>query len=103
MEIKWSTITNADSGGPVELPHALGATITLSGTFGAAADFEIRGSDDNVTFSILNDSLGNALDAIAAATTVKVEELPRFIQVDRNGGDGTTDVDVTLTLRGCTN
>ncbi len=103
VEIKWTAITEADTGGPVEIGNARSATVTFSGTFDGATDFELVGSDDGVTYSILDDIVGNPIDTIAAALTVQIGALPRYIGVNRTAGGATTDVDVTLTLKGCDN
>lgn len=96
---QWSGLLNGDDGTPVELHEFSDRSIQVTGTFGAAGNVKIEGSNDGTNYVVLTDPQGNALD-VAAAKIEAVSEMTRFIRPRVSAGDGTTSLVVTLFAAG---
>ena len=72
-------------------------SVQVLGTFGAAGNLRVEGSNDGgTTYAVLSDPQGNALNVTAA----KVEAITEVTLLTRpfiTAGDGTTDLDVSIT------
>ena len=93
----WGGLLADDDGEPVRLAVYSDRSIQISGTFGGAS-VTIGGSNDGVTFHALTGADGTALTLTAAALK-QIVELPLFIKPRVFGGDGTTNLVVTLAGR----
>lgn len=96
----WTPITfsGTDVGAAIEMPGSADRTVQVTGTFGAGGSVRVEGSLDGVTYAILTDPQGNALDI----TTAKIEtimELVRYIRPRITAGDGTTSLTVQILMR----
>lgn len=93
----WGGLLADDDGEPVRLAVYSDRSIQISGPFGGAS-VTIGGSNDGVTFHALTGADGTALTLTAAALK-QIVELPLFIKPRVFGGDGTTNLVVTLAGR----
>lgn len=94
----WSTLTNGDTGHPVEWIQYADRCVSVIGTFGFGGTVVIQGSNDNTNWFTLNNAQSAAL-SFTAAGLKQVVELPRYIRPSVTAGDGTTDLDVSLVMR----
>lgn len=95
---QWVSLANGDDGEPLDLSAFADRSVQVTGTFGASGNLRVEGSLDGVTYSVLSDPQGNALD-IASAKIEAVLEATRFIRPRVTSGDGTTDLSVTIISR----
>lgn len=93
----WAAMQADDDGEPVRLAVYSDRSVQLTGTLGGAS-VTIGGSNDGVNYHALNDPQGNAL-TLSAAALRQIVELPLFIKPKVFGGDGTTNITVTLAGR----
>jgi len=95
IEVKWETLTSADSGASAEVKGHPDRTVQVSGT-PSGATITLQGSVDGTNFVTLTDNLG--LDIVFVNTTgLKVlAQAPRYMQITNSGGDGSTDIDITM-------
>jgi hypothetical protein len=93
----WSALLAGDDGEPVRLAVFSDRSVQIAGTFGGAS-VTIGGSNDGITYHALTDTLGSAL-TITAATLRQIVELPVWIKPRVFGGDGTTNLTVTMAGR----
>lgn len=94
----WSTITNGDTGLPVEWIQHADRCVSVTGTFGVGGTVVIQGSNDNTNWYTLNNAQSVAL-SLTAAGLKQVVELPRYMRPAVTAGDGATDIDVILIMR----
>ncbi len=97
--ITWAllTTTNAD-GAPIGMTGSADRSVQVEGTFGAAGNVVIEGSNDGVNYRVLTDPQGNALNI----TSAKIEEIIEIVKLIRprvTAGDGTTSLTVSMLLR----
>lgn len=96
---EWPGLALGDEGA-VELCSPVGdRTVQVSGTFGVGGNVRILGSLDNVNFSVLTDPQGNPLD-FAQGKIEAIMELVPYIKPQITGGDGSTNLKVTLCIKG---
>lgn len=92
----WETMTTTnDTGLPYAKPQFSDRSIQVTGTFGAAGNLRVQGSNDGTNWATLTDPQGNALD-ITSAKIEQISEVTQYIRPFVSGGDGTTDLDVTI-------
>jgi hypothetical protein len=98
--VTWEGLlfSSTDDGSPLEDPGFSDRSVQVVGTLGAGGSVRIEGSNDGVTYHVLTDPQGNALD-IASLKIEAVTELTRYIRPRITAGDGTTDLDVILLAR----
>ena len=92
------TFSGTDVGVAQEMPGSADRSVQVSGTFGTGGNLRIEGSNDGITYAVLTDPQGNALDF----TTAKIEtvmEIVRFIRPRITAGDGTTSLTCTMLMR----
>lgn len=95
--IAWQGLASSESGEAVSLAEFADRSVQIHGTFGGASVI-IEGTNDGTNWYALNDLQGAAL----SASTAKIEgiaELTYQIRPTISGGDGTTDISVTLFAR----
>jgi hypothetical protein len=99
----WTGLTQASSdvGDGVELPGS-DRTVQLSGTLGTGGQVPIEGSNDGTNWGAVHDAAGDAIVLNAANEVAQIVEAPRYIRPGTTGGDGTTDLTVTLISRRAT-
>ncbi len=96
---EWPGLALSDDG-DVQLCPAIGdRTIQVSGTFGVGGSVRILGSLDGMVFAPLTDPQGNPLDFVQAKLETIMELVP-YIRPQVTGGDGTTNLKVTLCVKG---
>lgn len=97
---RWLTFTTSDrDGDEVYAPEQADRTISVNGTFGAGGQIVADGSHDGTTWFELNDPQGSPI-AITAAGLVQIQEATPYIRPRLESGDGTTDLDVDVFIRG---
>lgn len=95
----WAGLANGDVGAPVELSHLRDRTVQVAGTFGVAGNVRIEGSLDGITYDVLSDPLGTALD-FTSGRIDSITEVVRYVRPRVTGGDGTTALTVHLLMAG---
>ena len=100
IKLKYETMTTTnDVGSPAEFTQWADRSVQVIGTFGAAGNCRIEGSNDGgVTWATLTDPQGNALD-ITGAKIEAIIEICELMRPHITAGDGTTDLDVFFVLR----
>ena len=96
------TITQADPTGSSFMPNMTGKiTVQAVGTFGAAGTVQLQGSNDGVTWFVLNSDGPTATAAsFTAGTFTDIRQAPRMLRAAlTSGGDVTTSVVVTVNIR----
>lgn len=96
--VTWSGLLNGDTGTRVNLTDYPDRTVQFGGTFGAGGTVVFEGTNDGVNWITLTDPQGNALSKTTAAME-SVTETPRYVRPAVTGGDGTTNLTVTLFAR----
>ena len=95
-KITWLTLTQGDTGAPVNVAQFPDRSVQATGTFSGAGAIAIQGSNDGgTTFGVLRDMSG---DNIALATTQPntIAENVEQIRPSVTSGDGSTDIDVFM-------
>lgn len=99
---QWTTLTttNAD-GGWLELPRFTDRSIQVSGVFGAGGSVSIQGTNEpgQTNPVTLTDQAGVALALTTAALKIVLQN-STFIRPFITGGDGTTNLTITLMAKG---
>lgn len=93
--------TTADRGAPIpeSFMDYADRNVQVFGTFGAAGNLRVEGSnDDGTTYAVLSDPQGNALN-IGAAKVEAITENTLLTRPFVSAGDGTTDLDVSIVCR----
>lgn len=101
----WQTLQNGDDGAPLtpghHITHYPDKTLHVIATWGAGGTLAIEGSNDGVNYGVLHDPQGNDLSLDNTGGTVQVlaiAENPLYIRPRITGGDGSTDVDVIISM-----
>lgn len=97
--VTWPGLGLDDEGAAAAWVEFADRCFQVAGTFGVGGSLTVEGSNDGVNWSALSDPQGNAL----TFTTQKIEqalELPLFVRPVVTAGDETTDLTVTLCMRG---
>ena len=71
----------------------------MTGTWGSCGSVYLGGSNDGVTYFVLHDLFGVTM-SLSANGLVAVAEAVLYMRPRVTAGDGTTDIDVTVFLRG---
>lgn len=95
--VTWAGLLADDDGDVVDGADYADRSVQIDGTFGGAT-VEIQGSNDGTNWYVLTDPQGNLI-AKTDVSLEQVSEITRFIRPFIDGGDGTTDVTVTLFAR----
>lgn len=96
----WANMaqSTSDVGAAIEFTGFPDRTVQVEGTFGVGGQVTIQGSNDGTNFRTLTDPQGNALVFSSAGVEV-ISEVPRYVRPAVTGGDGDTDLTVTMLLR----
>ena len=95
--ITWETLTTTDpTGTPAQWCEYDKRCVSITGTFGGAT-VTLQGSNDGTNYFTLTDQQTVAISKTAAALE-QVNELPLLVKPVVTGGDGTTDIDVIITM-----
>lgn len=93
----WTGLLTAETGVFADMPvDAATRSVQVSGTFGAAGNVIIEGSNDGTNFFTLNNALGTALGTITTAALNSIDQNCLFIRPRVTGGDGTTLLNVII-------
>ena len=96
---EWSGLQLSDDGAAELIPPIGDRTVQVSGTFGVGGSVRLLGSLDNVDFFPLTDPQGNPLDFVQGKLESVMELVP-YIRPLVTAGDGTTNLRVTLCIKG---
>lgn len=95
--IQWLTMGDADTGTSIEMPGSSDRSVQIAGTFDSAT-VVLQGSNDGTNWATLTDPQGNAISKTGAAIEM-ITELTRYIRPVTSGGQGSTDIDVTVLVK----
>lgn len=95
----WPNMANGDEGSAIELANFADRSVQVTGDFGAGGNVRIEGSLDGVHYAPLTDPQGNNLD-FNTAKIEAVTELVRYIRPRVTAGDASTNLTVTMLLKG---
>jgi len=98
MLVSWPNMANGDTGAPFILAQYADRSVQVEGTFGAGGLVNIEGTNDTVNWAVLNDPFSNAI-AISTSQIEAVTELVVQIRPNVAGGDGTTNLTVSMLVR----
>lgn len=93
----WGGLLSGDDGEKVRLAVYSDRSVQVAGVF-AGATVTIGGSNDGLTFHALTDTSGEPI-ALTAGALKQIVELPVYLKPWVLGGDGTTNITVTLAVR----
>jgi hypothetical protein len=94
VRVQWTGIQQGDTCDPYEGLSEFGdRSVQFSGTF--AATIALAGSNDGANFETLTDPLGVSISS-TSADLKQIMEFTHSIKPVLTGGDGTTDIDVTV-------
>lgn len=97
---RWEAFTTSDrNGDAVYAPAQIDRTISVRGTFGTAGQIVADGSHDGTNWFELNDPQGSPI-AITAEGLEQIQEATPYIRPRLESGDGATDLDVDVFIRG---
>ena len=96
--VKWEGLGQGDDGAPSTLINFADRTIQVFGTFGAGGSVRVEGSLDGVNYAPLTDPQGNYI-VLSTAKLEAISEVVRYIRPVVVGGDGTTDLTVSIVFR----
>lgn len=103
---EWSPLTTTDlDGAPAQNARFTDRSVHVSGTFGAGGTVTIQGTNQTdsaglpINWVPLSDPAGVAL-AITTAGIKTILQISRFVRPLVSGGDGTTNLKVTITCKG---
>lgn len=96
---EWSAMTQADNEGTsLPQPNFTDRAVQVSGTFGTAS-VSLNGTIDGTNYHTLTDPQGNAL-TFTSAGIKQISEAVRELKPVLSGGNGTTDLTVTILMKG---
>ncbi len=94
-KITWLTLTQGDTGQPVNVAQYPDRTVQATGTFSGSGTIAIQGSNDLSTFGALRDLQGSTI-ALANTVPIVIAENTEQIRPSVSSGDGSTDIDVFM-------
>lgn len=95
----WAALANGDNGIAFSNVLLADKTVQVTGTFGTGGAVALQGSNDGTNWVSLKDPQGNDL-SFTAAGLEGVQGNPRFVRPNVSAGDETTDLTVTLCVKG---
>lgn len=96
---EWAGLGVGDDGAAELLPPIGDRTVQVAGTFGVGGSVRLLGSLDGIDFFPLTDPQGNPLDFVQGKLESVMELVP-YIRPQVTAGDGTTNLKVTLCIKG---
>lgn len=116
--VTWSGLLNGDDGAPFVCPNRADKSVQVHGTFGAAGNVRIEGTNKQAysmpigpsgaavlvgltgtDYTVLTDPQANVLDIVAADQLIEqVLENPNAIRPRVTAGDGTTNLVVVMVV-----
>jgi hypothetical protein len=92
----WQGLAANQTGLPLGGPGFSDRSVQIEGTPGAGFTIVIEGSNDGVNYHTLHDPFNNVLSFTSVGVLAQVTEITLFIRPSIAGGDGTTNVTVTM-------
>jgi hypothetical protein len=96
VRLQWSGIQVGDTCDPCYLLEFADRSAQFSGTF--AATISMAGSNDDANYDACTDLAGNVI-AVTAAGIKGIAEFTHRLKPILTGGDGTTNITVTVVAR----
>lgn len=96
--VLWEALANNDAGQALAGYGSPDRCVQVEGTFDGAT-VAVEGSNDGALWHTLRDPTGVAL-SFTEAGLKGVLEVPRYVRPSVSGGGVSTDIDVTLFIRG---
>ena len=94
---QWQALVSGEEGEPIAFAQFTDKSVQVSGIFGGAS-ISFVGSNDGTEYAPLTDPQGNALTFISAKIKL-VSEATAFVKPIVIGGDGTTNLTVTVLMK----
>ena len=94
-KVVWLTLTQGDTGAPVNVAQYPDRSVQATGTFSGSAVIAMQGSNDAATFGALRDLQGNAVALSTTQPNVLAENTEQ-VRPSVTSGDGSTDIDVFM-------
>lgn len=95
--VTWTGLLVNDTGAPAAFVGAADRSVEVAGTFGGAT-LSMQGSNAGAAYYTLDEAPSTPV-SFAAAGFMSVRDLPRFIRPAVAGGDGSTNLTVSLLMR----
>jgi len=100
----WTGLGLGDDGDPSHYEGGPPGTVQVTGTFGAGGNIVIEGSNDKVNWVTLRETggtggPGSSVLSLNAPDLAGILEDPLYIRPRVTAGDGTTSINVILTVR----
>jgi hypothetical protein len=113
--VTWAGLLNGDDGAPFVCPNRADKSVQVLGTFGAAGNLQVQGTNKqaysmtpgvsgggtlvavDADYAILNDPQANALD-ITGAKIEQILENPNAVRPKVTAGDVTTSLTVVMVV-----
>lgn len=86
----YGSMANGDVGAQVDASRIIGASLFVTGTFGAGGSVALQGSNDGTNWTALRNSAGVVIAITALGLDVATQFPVRFIRPAVTAGDGTT-------------
>lgn len=93
---RWQNLTTGDDGQPIPFAQYTDKSVQVTGTFGGAT-VVFEGSNDGVTYAVLTDPQGNALN-LTSPQIEMVAEATAWVRPRVTGGS-TPSINVHLLLK----
>ncbi len=98
-KVVWLTLTDTDTGAPVDVGQYPDKSVQATGTFSGSASIAMQGSNDGgTTFGVLRDMRGSDI-ALSTTQPNSIAENTEQIRPSVTSGDGSTDIDVFLIVK----
>lgn len=95
----YDNLANGDDGSIIKLnSEPLSISAFAEGNFSGSATIHLEGSWDGTVWVQMNDSFGAPV-ALGSDEAVFLEGAPPWLRPNVNGGDGSTDIDLTIAVR----
>lgn len=99
--LEWTGLTNGTTGETGTTASYRDRSVQVTGTFGVGGTVVIEGSNNGTTWHTLRDSNETPLSFMSADLAVILEPT-RYIRPRVTGGDGSTNLSVTIVgISGC--
>ncbi len=98
LVVQWSGLLAGDDGAPFDLPDFADRAVQVSGVPGGAS-VALEGTIDDTDWAGLTDPQGNLIAVTTAPKIEQIMEVTRKTKPVVTGGDGTTNLTVTVLFR----
>ena len=97
-KVEW-TLANTEDGDAIEFGDFPDRSVQVTGTFGSGGTIVWEGSNDGTNYATLTDPIGEDV-SFTSAGLIGISEITRYARPSVTAGDGATDLDITVYMRG---